>query len=232
MNVALSPARVQHARAMTADTTPPPVHSQADPQGDDGRLSAPSAARNTGPIIEALSAHLPATGTVLEIAAGTGQHVVACARAFPGLIWQPSDIVPERLASIDAWRAAEGVGNMRVAIRLDAATPDWAFGPVELVMAVNLMHLIPEAAARNVIRGVSRALAPGGRFFLYGPFRTGGGFRSEGDARFDASLRREDAAIGYKDAEWIGAETGAAGLEAVETVEMPANNLSLVFVKR
>lgn len=218
--------------AMTANDRPPPVHSQADPEGDDGRLSAPAAARNTGPIIDALRPHVPSAGCVLEIAAGTGQHAVACARAFPALDWQPSDIIPERLASIDAWRAAEGVANMRVAIHLDAAAPDWAYGPVELVMAVNLMHLIPEAAAQNVIRGIARALGPGGRFFLYGPFRTGGGFRSEGDARFDASLRRDDPAMGYKDAEWIAAEAAAAGLDPVATIEMPANNLSLVFAKR
>lgn len=216
---------------MTTEAQRPPRHSQADPAGDDGRLSAPAAARNTGPIIDALRRHVPARGVVLEIAAGTGQHAVACAQAFPDLDWQPTDIASDRLASIDAWRASEGVANMRVAVHLDAAQPDWTFGPVDLAVVVNLMHLIPEPAARNVIRGIARALRHEGCFFLYGPFRSGGAFRSESDAQFDASLRRDNPAMGYKDAEWIVAEAEACGLRAVETIEMPANNLSLVFAK-
>lgn len=207
-----------------------PVHSNADALGD-GRLSAPSASRNAGPIVEALRAHVPARGRVLEIAAGTGQHAVACARAFPGLDWQPTDIAPERLASIDAWRAAEGIENMRVAQWLDAARPDWQVAPVDLVVIVNLMHLIAESDAANVIRGVARALTPGGRFFLYGPFRTQGVFRSEGDAGFDARLRASDPAIGYKDLEWIEAQAEKVGLLRRALIEMPANNLALVCEK-
>lgn len=216
---------------MTEVGEQPVVHSNADALGD-GRLSAPSARRNIGPIVEALRAHVPAHGRVLEIASGTGQHAVACARAFPGLDWQPTDITPERLASIDAWRAAEGIENMRVAQWLDATAPDWQVAPADLVVIVNLMHLIPEPDAANVIRGAARALKPGGRLFLYGPFRTNGTFRSEGDAAFDARLRAADPEIGYKDLEWIEARAETAGLARCALTEMPASNLALTWEKR
>lgn len=209
----------------------PPVHSQADPFHGDGRLSAPAAVRNAGAIVAALADHLPATGTVLEIAAGTGEHAVALARANPGLSWQPTDIAPERRASIDAWARAEGLANIRPAADLDAATPDWRAGPVAVVYLSNLLHLLPGPAAANVIAGAARALAPGGRLCLYGPFRENDAYRSEGDARFDASLRAADPDIGYKSVEWVGETAHRHGLDRRARIEMPANNLVLVFEK-
>lgn len=208
----------------------PPVHSHADPLGDD-RLTAPAATRNARAIVEALAPFVPAHGEALEIAAGTGQHAVACARAFSQLNWQPTDIASERLASIDAWAAFEGLANVRAARFLDAGTPDWTHEPVALVTLANLMHLIPEAAVQNVIAGIARVLAPGGRFFLYGPFREAGGFRSPGDRAFHARLAAADPETGYKDREWIEDEALAAGLTQLARIEMPANNLSLVFEK-
>lgn len=213
---------------MTRNGDIPPVHSNADALTD-GRLSAPSAVRNAPAIVAALADWMPREGHVLEIAAGTGEQAVALARANPGLTWIPTDIAPERLASIDGWRAVEGLVNMRVATALDASTPDWAVEPVEAVFAANLMHLLPEAAALNVIAGVGRVLAPGGRFFLYGPFRAGGRYRSEGDESFDTRLRASDPGIGYKDVEWVEAAAGEAGLGLRTCIEMPANNLILIF---
>jgi len=207
-----------------------PVHSNAEPLVD-GRLSAPAAVRNGPAIIAALADWLPEAGKVLEIAAGTGQHAVALAQAYPDLTWLPTDIEPERLSSIDAWRAAEQVTNMRVATWLDASAPDWAIEPVDAVYVANLMHLLPKAAAKHVIKGVARALNPGGRFLLYGPFRTGGSFRSTGDESFDASLRESDPKIGYKDLEWIEKRAKKAGMMLRATIEVPANNLVVVFEK-
>jgi len=205
-----------------------PTHSNADSL-DDGRLSAPAAVRNAPAIVAALAGWLPDRGRVLEIAAGTGEHAVALARANPDLAWQPTDIDPARLASIDAWRAAEGVENMRVATMLDATAPDWQVEPVDVIYLANLMHLVSEAAAANVIRGAARALAPGGRFCIYGPFRTGGAFRSDGDASFHARLTASDPSIGYKDLEWIEAVGAEAGLARAAMIEMPANNLIAIF---
>ncbi len=206
----------------------PQVHSNAAALAD-GRLCAPSASRNVGPITEALAPFVPARGRALEIASGTGQHAVAFARAFPNVTWQPTDIAPERLASIDAWRTAEGVENLRPARRLDAATADWDMGRFDLVTISNLFHLIPRPDAENVLQGAARALVPGGALFIYGPFREAGGFRSQGDAAFHARITAADPEAGYKSVEWMGAGAAAAGLKAAARLEMPANNLALVW---
>ena len=202
------------------------IHSNAEALGD-GRLSAPSALRNVGPITQVLGDLVPDTGIALEIASGTGQHVLAYARAFPQLTWQPSDIAPARLASIDAWRRAAKLENLLPALRLDAATPDWDLGAFSLVLISNLFHLISAPAGENVIAGAARALAPGGRLFIYGPFRENGSFRSRGDANFHASIIAAEPESGYKSVEWMHEIAARAGLCPSGRHEMPANNLAL-----
>ncbi|WP_371168259.1 DUF938 domain-containing protein [Aliiroseovarius sp. 2305UL8-7] len=196
---------------------------------EDGRLSAPSAARNISPILAAIEPFVPHGGIALEIASGTGEHAVAYAEAFPDTIWQPTDIDAKRLISIDSWRATKGLLNMRVAQALDATAPSWRTGPFAMAVTVNLMHLIAKQDAQAVVRGVARNLSPRGHWFLYGPFRSGGEFRSDGDRAFHTSLSEHDPAIGYKDIEAIEAWGTDAGLQRVDLIEMPANNLALVM---
>ena len=196
----------------------------------DGRRCAPSARRNAAPILEVLQAHAPATGRALEIASGTGQHSAAFAAAFPGLDWQPSDLAPENITSIAAWRAASGSANLRAPILLDACAAGWAqeHGPRDLILAVNLLHLVSEAEASTLIAEAARALAPGGLLALYGPFRRDDGFASAGDADFHARLTAQDPATGYKPLAWVLSELRRAGLSADTPVAMPANNLMLL----
>lgn len=195
--------------------------------GDDPRMSAPSARRNMTPILEVLRAHAPATGRVLEIAAGTGEHAVAFSRAFPGLDWQPTDLDPDRLASIEAWRQAEGPANLRPPLTLNAAAPGWhaSHGPADMILLVNLLHLISDAEAETVLSGITKALAPAGKAFLYGPFLRDGEATSEGDATFHANLRAQDPAIGYKDIAWVRDRLSPM---KTETLDMPSNNLMVI----
>ena len=216
---------------MTApEQTPRPSH--ADPLGD-GRLHAPAAERNTAAILTLLRRHAPDTGRVLELASGTGQHAVAFATALTGLDWTPSEVDPARLDSIRLRAAEAGLANVRDPITLDAAQPGWGARQAghDLVLLVNLLHLVGAGAARTVIAEAAQALVPGGRLILYGPFLRAGETTSEGDARFHASLTAQDPAIGYKDdfdvADWIH----AAGLELADLVEMPANNLAFIARK-
>ena len=197
----------------------------------DGRLVAPSAKRNAAPIFERLAGYVPDSGMVLELASGTGQHIAALARMYPDVVWQPSDASDERMGSINAWRAHTGADNLRDPLLLDASGVWPDFTNLRLVYLVNLFHLIPQDDAVAVIRGAAGALAAGGHFFVYGPFRTDGAFRSEGDAKFHASLNAQNPLIGYKDLEWMEAELCAAGLSLVAVHEMPANNLVIVGQK-
>ena len=195
--------------------------------GADGRMHAPSAARNAQAILRALCPFAPATGTVLELASGTGEHVAIFAAALPALIWQPSDIDEARLASIAAWTA--DLPNVRPPIRLDATEPGWSDGldPPDLIYLSNLLHLISTAEARTVVAEACRLLAPAGTLLIYGPFQRGEEFASEGDRNFHASLTAQDPEIGYKSFETVQAWQLAAGLLDLGATEMPANNLIL-----
>ena len=207
----------------------PDTASVASP-GEDSRLHAPSAERNTGPILSLIRHHGPAAGRVLELASGTGQHAAAFAAALPGLDWQPTEIDPTRRASIDAWAASAQAPNLRPAMALDATAPGWgaAHPGQDMILTVNLLHLISTPEARILISEAAQALAPDGRLIVYGPFLRAGEATSEGDASFDASLRAQDPEIGYKDdfdvIDWMH----EAGLILVDVVEMPANNLGIV----
>ena len=196
------------------------------PLGRDGRRTAASASRNAGPILAVLRAELPQRGRLLEIAAGTGQHAAEFAGAFPGIDWQPSDVNPDNLASIAAWAEAP---NQRPPVVLDASAPGWGalWHPLDAVLVVNLLHLIPAPAVVTLLTEVSEALGPGGVFVIYGPFLREARATSDGDAAFDASLRAQDSTIGYKDLAWVEGHLRGLGM-AVTPQEMPANNVILV----
>lgn len=210
----------------------PDTASVAHP-GPDGRLFAPSASRNFQPIRSVLAKILPPKGTALEIASGTGQHVSALARDFPGIIWCPSDIDPDRLASIEAWMAVDHPENLHTPIRLDAAQAGWAKQQpkYDVVLMVNLLHLVPQGDAQIMISEIATALRPGGLAAIYGPFKRGDRFASDGDAQFHQSLVQQVPDIGYKSYQDVQAWQSAAGLTVEDPIEMPANNLFLMARK-
>ncbi len=190
-----------------------------------GRLSSPSAERNRAPIVEAVAPLLAgASGIVLEIGSGTGQHAVALAAAFRGLDWQPSDPFDENLDSIRAWAADADLPNLRAPIWLDAAESWPALGPLAGVVAINVIHIAPWAVAQGMVRGAAAALAPGAPLVVYGPFKEGGRHTGDGNARFDAMLRAEDPAWGVRDLDDLSALAARAGLSGPEVAPMPANN--------
>jgi SAM-dependent methyltransferase len=193
----------------------------------DARRFAPAAARNREPILDVLRAHLPASGTALEIASGSGEHAVAFAAAFPTLVWQPSDPDPANRASIAAWIAAEGTPNLLPPIDLDATAEIWPLATADAVVCINMIHIAPWAACLGLLRGAARLLAPGGLLYLYGPFKRDGMHTAPLNEAFDESLRARDPAWGVRD---LGEVCQAAeGFALAATVAMPANNLSVLF---
>jgi len=193
----------------------------------DGRRTAPAAARNRDPILALLRSSLPATGTVLEIASGSGEHVVHFAAALPALDWQPSDPSPEARGSIAAWRDASRLANIRPPIALDAAAADWPVARADAILAINMVHISPWAATLGLLAGAARLLPAGGLLYLYGPYRRAGHPLAPSNAAFDADLRARNPQWGLRAVEEVAA--AATGLRLAEIVEMPANNLSLLF---
>lgn len=200
--------------------------------GEGAKLHAPAAERNADVLCNLLAEHAPPKGCALEIASGTGQHVARFAAALPGVQWHPTDVDPARLRSVDAHVAEGGHKNVAAATQLDATHPGWAgtLPNFDLIVLINLLHLISEPAAKTILSETAAALGPKGTFILYGPFSRGGVLTSDGDARFDAQLRAADPAIGYKDAGDVTRWLGEAGLRT-EVTEMPANNLALIARK-
>jgi hypothetical protein len=189
---------------------------------------APATARNREPIREILARYLPSSGCVLEIASGSGEHAVHMARAFPSLAWQPSDVDPVALASIGAWRAEAGLPNLRAPIALDVTQP-WPVDAVEAITCCNMIHIAPWPATLALLAGAARVLPVGGLLYTYGPYRFGGTFTAPSNAEFDASLRSRDPRWGVRDVVDLEAAAGTHGLALEATIEMPANNHSLIW---
>ncbi|MGO4129048.1 DUF938 domain-containing protein [Inquilinus sp. YAF38] len=195
----------------------------------DHRQQAPAAARNRDPILAVLRGVLPETGTVLEIASGTGEHSLHFARALPGLVFQPSDPNPEARNSIAAWAGESGLANLRPPLALDAAAPSWPVTAADAVLCINMIHISPWATTEGLMRGAASILPPGGPLYLYGPYRRAGVATAPSNEAFDRDLRRRDPAWGLRDMEAVAALADAAGFSGPAVTEMPANNLSVVF---
>ncbi|MFG1239067.1 DUF938 domain-containing protein [Xanthobacter autotrophicus DSM 597] len=197
----------------------------------DARRSAPATLKNRGPIGDLLLPLLPRSGTVLEIASGTGEHVVHFARRAPHLVFQPSDPSPFARASIAAWAAAEGLANVREPLALDAAGEDWPVGKVDAVVCINMIHISPWEATVGLMRGAGARLPADGILFTYGAYLRDGVETAPSNVAFDADLRRQDSRFGLRHLADVAAEAARNGLALARVEEMPANNLSLIFRK-
>ena len=193
----------------------------------DARLFADAVQRNREAILATLRTILPAHGLVLEVASGSGEHVVHLAAALPGVVFQPSDRDPAALASVDAWVAHCAVANVRPAVLLDAASQRWPVGRADAVLCINTVHIAPWAATVGLIRNAARVLSPGGLLVLYGPFGRGDVPMVASNAAFDTDLRARNPEWGVRHLDAVAAL--ATAFEAPAVVEMPANNLIVVF---
>lgn len=194
------------------------------------RLSSPSSARNTKPILEVLAAHLPAAGRVLEVACGSGEHALAFSRALPGLRWGPTDPDPAAVASAEAWRS-DGPDNLLSARRLDVCDEtSWPEGPFEAVYCANMIHISAWAATEGLMRlAGSRLVRPGGLLALYGPYLEADVETAPSNLAFDESLKSRNPAWGLREREAVSQAALDQGLSMTRRVSMPANNLMLLF---
>lgn len=195
------------------------------------RRRAPATERNRDPIAAVLREELPAAGLVLEIASGTGEHACHFAGLFPAIEWQPSDPDPASIESIAAWRRHEGHGNLRAPLTLDAASGDWPVGGADAVVCINMIHISPWAATLGLLDGAVRLLPQGAPLILYGPYVRDDVPTAASNLAFDADLRARNPEWGLRRLEDVTAEAAARGLTRTRVVDMPANNLILVFRK-
>jgi SAM-dependent methyltransferase len=197
-------------------------------------LSSPAALRNRGPILEVLRRHLPASGAVLDVASGSGEHVAHFAAALPDLVFQPSDPYPRARMTVGARIGQEKLKNVREPLALDASAGDWQL-PADIatslvaILCINMIHIAPWRAALGLLDGAARELPARGLLYLYGPYRRGNRHTAPSNDAFDRDLRARDPEWGVRDLEVVIAEAAARNLALIEVVEMPANNLSVLF---
>lgn len=198
----------------------------------DQRQRSPSVARNREPILAVLQRVLPPEARVLELASGTGEHAVFFAGAMPGVSWQTSDPDLGARASIAAWIEAEGVANVLAPHAIDVSAADWGVdGPFDALVAINMIHISPWEATLGLMAGAGRLLRPGGVLFTYGAYKRGGAYTAPSNEAFDQWLKQRDPRFGVRDLEAVEAAAQAQGLALREIIEMPANNLMLVFAR-
>jgi hypothetical protein len=195
----------------------------------DGKWFIPAAERNKGPILDVLARVLPRRGVVLEIASGTGQHVIQFAKALSGLTWQPSDPDAELRESIALRIGEEQLTNVNLPIDLDVTRLPWPLQAADAVVCINMIHVAPWSATLALLEGTQALLQTELVLFLYGPYRRFGQHTSKSNEQFDTDLRAHDPEWGLRDLEAVSEAAAASGFVLAEIVEMPANNFGLIF---
>ena len=195
----------------------------------DHRLHAPATLRNRDVILGVLRGVLPTAGVVLEVASGSGEHIVHLARNLPGLTFQPSDPSPEALLSISAWVGATRVANVRPPVILDASEAPWPITSADAIVCINMVHIAPWGATGGLVSGAAEVLPDGAPLYLYGPYKRGGVHTSASNEGFDRSLRDRDPNWGVRDLEAVAGLARRAGFLGPAVAGMPADNLGVVF---
>ena len=193
--------------------------------------SAPAALRNREPIADVLAEWLPACGLMLEIASGSGEHAIFFAERFPSIEWQPSDVHPDALASIAAWRDTADLPNVRAPLSIDAASTDWPIDQADAVLSINMVHISPWTSALGLLAGADRLLGPGAPLILYGPWLKDDIETVPSNLDFDADLKRRDPAWGLRHVEEFDAAAARRGFTLEDVRRMPANNLMMLWRK-
>ena len=194
-----------------------------------------AADRNRDDVLAVLREVLPGSGTILEVASGGGQHAAYFAAALPGIFWQPSDASRDRIALMIERFASLELSNLRAPVQLDVGADIWPVEaphvdpPVTGIVNGNMIQVAPWSICQALLAGAARLMPDGGVLYMYGPFMRDGVHMSEGNAEFDRSLRARNPEWGLRDVSDVCDAAAQAGLKLDRIVEMPVNNLSVVF---
>ncbi|MEM8917817.1 MAG: DUF938 domain-containing protein [Pseudomonadota bacterium] len=197
--------------------------------GPDAQRHAPATLRNRDAIVAVLREILPASGTILEVASGTGEHAVYFGRAFPHLTFQPSDPDLENHRSIRAWTEREDLPNILPPLALDALHPEWDIAEPAAILCINMVHIAPWEASIGLFEKASRLLKPGAPFYLYGPYFQADEPPAEGNLAFERSLKSRNLQWGIRDVADMNALAAKTGFRRESLIDMPANNISLIY---
>lgn len=193
------------------------------------RLQYPATSRNRDAILDVLRGNLPPSGLVLEIASGSGEHIVHFANALPGLTFQPSDPEDAARLSIAAWTMETGLPNIRPPLAIDVLREPWPIAQADAMLCINMIHISPWEATAALMRNAGRILTKSAPLYLYGPYRQKDVVTADSNEAFDVSLKSRNPQWGLRQLDDVAALAREAGFSGPEVTPMPANNLSVVF---
>ncbi len=205
------------------------------PSSEDQRRFAPATQRNRDPILACLQRYLPAEGTVLEVASGTGEHAAYFAPHLSPRVWQPTEVDPLLIESIQAWAHYSPAANLKPPLRLNVEASPWPLEtsppdpPITALVNINMIHIAPWSACLALMAGAGRILPEGGVLYLYGPFQQHGGHTAPSNAEFDQHLRLQDPEWGVRHLEEVAGAAAREKLQLLAVEPMPANNLSVIW---
>lgn len=199
---------------------------------NDAKRHAPATLRNREPILAVLQRVLPPDGLILELNSGSGEHAAYMGPKLAPRRWQPSDIDASARASIAAYVADCGAENVLPPLHIDTTQEIWPVDEAAAIISINMLHIAPWEACLGLLDGAQRLLTAGkGVLYLYGPFKRDGSHTAPSNQAFDQSLRSQNPSWGVRDLGDVVAEAEKRGLQLQEIVEMPSNNLSVIFAK-
>jgi hypothetical protein len=196
---------------------------------EDARRFFAAVPRNRDFIFEILSRLLPSPAQVVEIASGSGEHAVHMASKLPHITWQPTEADADLLASINAWQAHENLSNMKPGLRLNVLDPHWPIPSADAVVNINMIHISPWRATEALFKGVSSLLPVNGLLYMYGPYKREGRHTAPSNEQFDNTLKSMNPNWGVRNLEDVRKVASQHALELIEVIDMPANNLSVIY---
>lgn len=206
-------------------------HWSSDTATPGEQRHAPATMRNRDAIVDLLRDILPDHGTILEIASGTGEHAVYFGQTFPHLTFQPSDPDPACCQSIAAWTKREAVANVLPPLQLDAQAAEWDVPEPAAILCINMVHISPWESSIGLFEKAGKLLDPGAPFYLYGPYLRDDVETAPGNRDFERSLKSRNLRWGLRDVADMDALATRNGFVRESLVEMPANNISLIYRK-
>nr|XP_045616938.1 methyltransferase-like 26 isoform X2 [Procambarus clarkii] len=203
-----------------------------------------AAEKNKEPILKVLEDVIPeklGAGSpplsALEVASGSGQHVVYFANKFKNITWQPSDMDEKYIESIKEYIADEKLENVKNPLAIDVTKPisEWpgAFAEksLDLIMNINMVHITPWVCTEGLFASAGKLLKTSGIMITYGPYAIHGEITPESNVSFNASLKKQNEAWGLRDVDDLEKEAKKNGMTFDAMFNMPANNKILVWLK-
>ena len=210
------------------------IYCSAMPTESSKALHFPATSRNRDAITMVLKTFMPKSGLILEIGSGSGEHIVHFAKQFPNLTWQPSDLNPRNIESINAWikTVKNSCQNIREPLLIDAAELTPAIQFADAIICINVIHISPWNTTIGLMRNANQLLPSGGLLYLYGPYKLRNNHTAETNESFDHHLRSQNADWGIRNFEHVVSEAEKVDLKFVDNINMPANNLTIIFRKQ